>query len=81
MFAVLQSRGIGMPKDSAAAQAALTELCTRDAIDACAELALIILPSGTPADRSRARELLTRACNGKHAQACEFLKSLPQLPD
>jgi hypothetical protein len=69
-----------LAKDSATARATLDELCAKDVLEACAELASVILPSGTPVDRSRARELLTRTCDRKHAQACEFLKVHAAIP-
>ena len=79
-FALLQARGNGIPKDAAKAQATLTELCTDGVLEACTQLAVLIVPGGTAADLTRARELLTKACDGKHARACELLKSMPKAP-
>jgi hypothetical protein len=77
-FALLQARGNGVPKDAVAAQATLTQICGDGVLDACAQLAVLIVPGGTPGDLSRARELLTKACDGKHEGACQMLKSMPK---
>ena len=79
-FALLQARGNGVTKDSAKAQATLTSLCADSVLEACTQLALLVVPGGTPADLARGRELLTKACDGKHERACELLKSMPTAP-
>lgn len=79
-FAMMQTRGDGVPKDAVKSQAALTQLCTDGMPEACAQLALQIVAGGTAADVTRARELLTKACDGRHAPACELLKSMPNTP-
>ena len=77
-FALLQARGSGITKDAAKAQATLNELCAGGLLEACTQLAILIVPGGTPADLARGRELLTKACDGQHARACELLKSMPK---
>ena len=79
-FALLQARGNGVTKDSAKAQATLTSLCADSVLEACTQLALLVVAGGTPSDLARGRELLTKACDGKHEQACELLKSMPTAP-
>ena len=79
-FALLQARGNGVAPNMAKAQATLGQLCTDDVLEACTQLAVLIVPGGTAADLARARELLTQACDGKHARACEMLKSMPKAP-
>jgi TPR repeat protein len=79
-FALLQARGNGVTKDSAKAQATLTSLCADNVLEACTQLAILVVPGGTPADLARGRELLTKACDGKHERACELLKSMPKAP-
>ena len=75
-FALLQARGSGVTKDGARAQATLNELCAGGLLEACTQLAILVVPGGTPADLARGRELLTKACDGQHARACELLKSM-----
>jgi TPR repeat protein len=77
-FALLQAGGNGVTKDSAKAQATLTSLCADSVLEACTQLALLVVPGGTPSDLARGRELLTKACDGKHERACELLKSMPK---
>ena len=77
-FALLQARGSGVTKDAAKAQATLNELCAGGLLEACTQLAILIVPGGTPADLASGRELLTKACDGQHARACELLKSMPK---
>ena len=79
-FALLQARGNGVIQNEAKAQATLQQLCQDGALEACTQLALLIVPGGRPADMARARELLTKACDGKHAHACEMLRSMPKAP-
>ena len=79
-FALLQARGTGVIQNEAKAQATLERLCQEGVLEACTQLAVLIAPSRTPADMARARELLTKACDGKHARACEMLKSMPKAP-
>jgi hypothetical protein len=67
-------------QDVPKARATLTSLCAENILEACTQLAVLIAPSRTPADMARARELLTQACDGKHARACEMLKSMPKAP-
>ena len=77
-FALLQARGSGITMDAAKAQATLNELCAGGLLEACTQLAILIVPGGTPADLASGRELLTKACDGQHARACELLKSMPK---
>ena len=77
-FALLQARGSGITMDAAKAQATLNELCTGGLLEACTQLAILVVPGGTPADLASGRELLTKACDGQHARACELLKSMPK---
>ncbi len=79
-FALLQARDNGVTKDSAKAQATLTSLCADSVLEACTQLAILVGPSGTPADLARGPEFLSKACDGKHARACELLKSMPKAP-
>ena len=79
-FALLQARGNGVIQNEAKAQATLAQLCQDGILEACTQLALLIVPGGRPADIARARELLTKACDGKHRGACEMLKSMPKAP-
>ena len=77
-FAVLQAQGRGVPLDVEAARATFESACKDGFFDACTSLA-VMLASGPKPDLVRARELLTRSCDGKFAPACELLKSLPPL--
>jgi TPR repeat protein len=77
-FALLQARGSGVTKDGAKAQATLNELCAGGLLEACTQLAILVVPGGTSADLARGRELLTKACDGQHARACELLRSMPK---
>ena len=79
-FALLQAHGTGVIQNEAKAQATLSQLCQEGVLEACTQLALLIVPGGRPPDLARARELLTKACDGKHAHACEMLKSMPKPP-
>ena len=79
-FALLQARGTGVIQNEAKAQATLSQLCQEGVLEACTQLAVLVASSRTPADMARARELLTQACDGKHARACEMLKSMPTAP-
>jgi TPR repeat protein len=76
-LAVLQVRGLGVPKDVAKGRATLEAGCTEGVFEACTNLALVAANS-TPPDFARARELLTKSCDGKFAPACELLKKMPQ---
>ena len=76
----LQARGTGVIQNEAKAQATLERLCQEGVLEACTQLAVLVAPSRTPADMARARELLTKACDGKHARACEMLKSMSTAP-
>ncbi len=79
-FALLQARGTGVIQNEAKAQATLSQLCPEGVLEACTQLALLGRAWRPPADMARARELLTKACDGKHARACEMLKSMPRAP-
>jgi uncharacterized protein len=79
-FALLQARGNGVIQNEAKAHATLGQLCTDSVLEACTQLAVLVVPGGTAADLARARELLTKACDGKHERACGLLKSMPKAP-
>jgi TPR repeat protein len=78
-FALLQASGKGVIQDEAKARASLSQLCQEDVLEACMQLAVLIVPGGKPADIAHARELLTKACDGKHERACALLKSMPMM--
>jgi len=78
--ALLQAQGSGVEKDAAKAKATLDALCTEDVMEACVQLARVIVNDGPSADLARARELLAKACDAKHERACQLLKSLPKRP-
>jgi TPR repeat protein len=67
----------GVPQDMDAARKTLEEVCSSDQWDACVNLAWLVTSFPKP-DFVRAREVLTRACDGKFAPACERLKTLPK---
>ena len=59
-------------------QVTLNELCAGGLLEACTQLAILIVPGGKSADLARGRELLTKACDGQYRRACELLKSMPK---
>ncbi len=77
-FALLQARGNGVAKDAVKAQALLNGVCSDGEMEACTQLALLVAAGRTEADLLRTRELLTKACGGQHARACELLKTMPK---
>jgi TPR repeat protein len=76
--AVKQANGLGVPKNEPAAMAALETLCAQKIYDACTELAILYSRKPAAKDRARARELLTRACDGGDASACSLARSFPR---
>jgi tetratricopeptide (TPR) repeat protein len=77
-FSLLQASGNGVAKDPGKAQETLNGLCSGGELEACTQLAVLVAAGRTDADLVRTRELLTKACDGRHARACELLKSLPK---
>ncbi len=77
-FALHQARGTGVAKDAVKAQALLDGMCSGGEMEACTQLALLVAAGRTEADLLRTRELLTKACGGQHARACELLKTMPR---
>jgi TPR repeat protein len=75
-FALLQASGTGVIQNDAKAQMTLSQLCDDNVIEACTQLAVMILQRPTSAETTRARELLTKACNAKDERSCDILKSL-----
>jgi TPR repeat protein len=75
----MQARGSGVPKDEARAFATMDRLCTDGLLESCAQLAALIASHPEKPDMDRARQLLTRSCNGGYAMACDLLKSFPKL--
>ena len=45
-FALLQARGNGVTKDEAKAQATLNQLCAGNVLEACTQLAILVVPGG-----------------------------------
>ena len=56
----------------------LNGVCSDGEMEACTQLALLVAAGRTEADLLRTRELLTKACGGQHARACELLKTRPK---
>jgi TPR repeat protein len=77
-FAVRQANGTGMVKNEAAGMATLQSVCDEGQFDGCTQLAGLLAAKNRPADIARARQLLTKACEAKHAPACDLLKSFPK---
>ncbi len=77
-FALLQARGIGVIQNEPKAHATLGQLCSDNVLEACTQLAVLVVNRRTTADLARGRELLTKACDAKHERACGILKSLPK---
>jgi len=75
--AMLPFGGTGVPKDETRAVATLQQLCDGGLLEACAQWAVIVA-SGPKPDIPKARQLLTKSCEGSLAPACEMLKSLPK---
>ncbi len=70
------ARGEGLPKDEPKAVAALDVLCTEGVFPACTRLGLIHAARRTSAARTRAKALLTRACEGGEQDACSMANEL-----
>jgi TPR repeat protein len=77
-FAVRQANGTGMVKNEAAGMATLQSVCDEGQFDGCTQLAGLLAAKNRPSDIHRARQLLTKACEAKHAPACDLLKSFPK---
>ncbi len=77
-IAALQSRGMGVPKDHAAAAVTFERLCGENMFEACREWAMLLASDPQKPDLPRARELLAKSCSGGVPQACEMLKDFPK---
>lgn len=77
-FAWLQVRGEGVPKDEAAGMAALDRICSEGVMESCTQLAVLHAGKQTSEGMARARELLKKACDGRDAEACRLLSSMPR---
>jgi TPR repeat protein len=77
-FAWLQARGEGVPKDEAGGMAALDRICSEGFLEACTQLGVLHAGRQTSDGMARARELLKKACDGKDAEACRLLSSMPR---
>jgi tetratricopeptide (TPR) repeat protein len=75
--ATLQFRGSGVPKDEAHALATFEQLCDGGLFESCTQEAVILASRPKP-DIPKARQLLTKSCDGGVTHACELLKSLPK---
>jgi TPR repeat protein len=78
VIAVMQIRGDGVPKDEARAFSTFEQLCDGGLLESCAQWAVILASRPQKPDLVKARQLLTRGCDGGLAQACEMLKSFPK---
>jgi TPR repeat protein len=58
--------------------ATLQSVCDEGQFDGCTQLSVLLAAKNRPADIARARQLLTKACEAKHAPACDLLKSFPK---
>ena len=67
-----------MAKDEARGAAALEALCGDKVFVACTRLAVLYAGKPGVKDRARARELLTQACAGGEADACDLAKTMPR---
>jgi TPR repeat protein len=70
------AQGEGVAKDERKAVAALDALCNGDFLPACTRLALVYVGKPTTAERTRAKALLARACDGGEQEACSLAKQL-----
>jgi TPR repeat protein len=78
LMAVMQMRGDGVTKDEARALATFEQLCNGGLPDSCTQWAVILASHPQKPDIAKARQLLTKSCDGGFAPACEVLKSMPK---
>lgn len=76
--AVMQARGEGLPKDEARAFATFEQLCNDGLPESCTQWAVILASHPQRPDTAKARQILTKSCDGGFAPACEVLKSMPK---
>ena len=68
--------GEGLARDERKGTAALEGLCNGGSFAACTRLAYALLERPAAAERTRARALLTRACEGGEQDACSAAKQI-----
>jgi len=68
------ARGEGLTKDEARGAAALQSLCDEEFFAACTRLAVLEAGKANATARSRAKALLTRACEGGEQDACSMVE-------
>ena len=76
MTAFFYLEGRGVAKDEAKGMAILEPLCNGSMPEACMPIANVLLTRGDPANRERARQLLTKSCEAGATEACGVLKTL-----
>ena len=79
-LAVMQARGNGIPKDEARASSTFEQLCNGGLLESCTQWAVLLASRPQNPDLSRARQLLSKSCDGGFTQACDLMKSLPKNP-
>ena len=65
-------------RDETRATASFEQLCDGGLLESCAQWAILLASRPQKPDLPKARQLLTKSCDGGLAQACELLKSLPK---